>query len=310
MHSGNDISDAEVVVTVDDTAAPISETAECTRESLLKPPDWRYQEAIGYLGKMRRGVLPTMPSDPVVQYVIRGLKGSDTSGSDLESAEGRLSFLQAYWPVLSTVLCLGTFMRHSAMTSQIEVCLIKGWDHEMASTAGCPVGREIYDLYSSVFFDLTGTRAVHAWMQDYLFEPERYNSNPARLRSLLMAYHGSGTSGMNAMVTGCLTRDENGMLKQLMKNERQKALFDYIVKHTKLDPQTYTTLMETALKNMTEHDFQEHMKDRDDAGTGSIEELATNLETAIKVYSQEEVANYNQAGVDFSNQYTQSLIER
>lgn len=310
----NNIQDAEVVISVDSTAAPVEERAVCTRESLLQPPDWRYQEAVSFLKHEKEGETDILPSDPIVQYVIRGLKGLSgvlpaRNASRKVSSSRISSFMRVYWPTLTEVLELGTFMSHSAIVSQVNVGLIKGWDWEMAQEAGCPVKKEVYDLYASVFMDLTGVRAVHAWMQDFLFEPERYGQNRDMLRARLMAFHGSGTAGMDAAITGYLTTDERSMLKQLMKNERQKMLFDYVVKHTSLDPVTYSTLMETALKSMTEHDFQEHMKDRDDAGTGSLEELGIGLENVIRVYSQTEVANYNKAGVDFSNQYTQSLIE-
>jgi hypothetical protein len=87
-------------------------------------------------------------------------------------------------------------------------------------------------------------------------------------------------------------------------------LFDYMVKHTRMTQETYAMLMEAALKSMTERDFQEHMRDRDEAGSGSLEDLATGIEQGIRAYSQQEIEGVDQNGLDFTNQYTQFITHK
>ena len=45
--------------------------AICMRESLLQPPDWRYQQAAAYVRDEAQGKHPSIPDDPVVQLTIR-----------------------------------------------------------------------------------------------------------------------------------------------------------------------------------------------------------------------------------------------
>lgn len=292
---------------LDTCEAPAALAPRCTRDSLLKPPDWRYQAASQYLADLRAGVSPVIPADPVVQLLIRGLRG--LSGSPGKGARAGMPerYLRKCWPVMFETLAYGMFSRRSAVAAMLDTCLIKGWTHEEAQMAGCPVGAEVYELYGKAFFDLSGVRAVHCWIQDFLFEPERYSENTSLLRARLLAYFGDGGSGVSTAVSGMLSAAESDAMKRLIANERQKKLFDYVVKKTNLPPDVYAGIMETAIKSMTEHDFQERMKDREDAGSSSMEELAVGMEEGIRAYSQHDHQPYEDVGLDFVNQYTRTL---
>lgn len=296
----------ELMAQLEETEAPATKTEPVTRDSLLKPPDWRYQAACQYISDMESGNNPTVPSDPVVQYAIRGIVGMHLNPSG-KSGKGSQRFVKKFWPDLFETLWRGTVDRLSAVTTTLEIGLMKGWTWDQARYAGCPVNRFIYALYEKLFFDLTGVKTVNAWIQDYLFEPERYNGNTALLRARVMAYFGSGTSGMNASITGQLSKEEDSLVKTLIKNERQKKVFDYVIKFTHMEPELYANVMETALKGMTDRDFQEHMKDREDAGSSSLEELAEHMEAGIRAFSQQELAKAGTDGLDFVNQYTKAI---
>lgn len=295
----------EAVEIIEQTAAPAPCELEplCTREMLTRPPDWRYQEARQFLSDAKHGVSPVIPSDIVVQYVIRALAANSKS-----PMHRRMLFNM--WPVMEEVLYYGTVARRSALAAELDTCLVKGWDHAKAASEGCPFRRETYDLYAKVFFDLSGVRAIHAWIHDFLFEPERYAPHQTLLRARLMAYFGPGGSGRSTAVAGMLPKDESDIMKKLIANERQKQIFDYMLKHTKMDPETYATLMETAVKSLSEHEFQEHMRDREDAGSSSLEELAEGIEEGVRAYSQQELEQKSAEGLDFSNKYTQTIIDK
>lgn len=272
------------------------------RPRLLAPPDWRYQEARAFVSEARRGQNPTVPSDPLVQLVVRALRcGVQKDGG----ATNKL--MHKCWPLVAETLDLGLIQRRSAIAATIEVCLIKGWSHAEARKAGCPVGSEVYKLYEAIFFDLGQMRTVAAWLQDFLIEPERYSGNSTLLRARLLACYGQGDAGISAAVTGVATSDEEETMKKLSKTERQKRLFDYVTKYTRMEPEVYASVMETALKTMNDHDFQERMKDREDAGSSSLEELAAGLEEGVRAYSQSELEKFHADGIDFVNQYTKAL---
>ena len=74
------------VLDVNTCQPPAQVESLVTRDSLLKPPDWRYQAASQYLSDKRNGQVPTMPSDPVVQYLIRGMCGMNSSTLSLKIA--------------------------------------------------------------------------------------------------------------------------------------------------------------------------------------------------------------------------------
>ena len=100
------------------------------------------------------------------------------------------------------------------------------------------------------------------------------------------------------------------MMKTIANNEQLKRIFEYIVRATDMDNVDYVTIMESAVKSMTEKDFQEHMRDRDEAGSSSLGELAEHLEEGIRAYSQKELESFNENGLDFVNQYTPVIIRK
>ena len=276
---------------------------ENTREVFLSPPDWRYQQAFQYLEDERHNSTPTIPTDPLVLLAIRALRA-------FRRVPNRL-FMDALWNTTEEVIRLGTTMRHSAIVAEMESHIIAGHrGKDLIKLYNCPIPAKVYDLYSRLFFDLDGITAVNAWIHDFLFEPERYNKNQTLLRARLLAYYKDAPSGAKSAILGIEDKDTIRLLKQIGTNERQKSVFDYMVKHTKMDQETYVVLMEAALKSMTERDFQEHMRDRDEAGSGSLEDLATGIEQGIRSYSQPEIENADQNGLDFTNQYTQFITHK
>lgn len=290
--------------------APADLRAPCTRDVFRRPPDWRCQEACQYLSEERNRETPTIPTDIIVQYAIRALRAyaPHMSGGSKKFLEKHVKkYVMNLWPVMDEVLYYGVYARRSSVSAELDTCIIKGFDYKTARIAGCPLCRASYDLYQALFFDLSGVRAVHAWINDFLFEPEKYTENTTLLRSRLLAYYGASTTGIGASVTGTLTEQDEAVMRRIVKNERQKKLFDYIVKTTNLDAVTYAEIMEAAVKSMSEHDFQEHMKDREDAGSESLEDLAVDMEKGIRAFSQHELEACDKTGLDFINQYTQAL---
>lgn len=297
-------SDAVMPEVMDTSDSPASLPSLCTRANLLDPPDWRYRGALQYLADERAGESPTAPTDAVVQYAVRALRAF--GGTGRSDAYAR-RYMQGLWPVMSTVLYYGVVARHSTVSADMDTCLIKGWTHAQARMAGCPFEQPEYDLYAKLFFDLSGIRAVHSWINDHIFEPERHAQNSTLLRSRILAYNGQGQTGMGIAVIGAMPGDSDEVIRSIMSNERQKRLFDYVLKSTRLPAELYAGIMEAALKSMTEHDFQTRMAERADPGSGSLEELALNLEEGIRAYSRQELQEYDELGLDFVNQYTKTF---
>ena len=276
-------------------------TPKCTREFFLKAPDWRYQEAMSYLNSERSGTTPSIPTDPLVQYTIRILRAYLNSNTR--------RFLIQLEPEAASVLYLGIDAKHSAMTAELETLIMHGYDITNEEASALYYNRKtIYNLYSGIFMDLSGIQAVHSWMHDFLFEPEMYSEDSKLLRARILSYYGSAVLGKQSVLLGYDISEYEDIIKKIGKNERQKKLFDYMITKTSIDRTNYVMLMEAAIKTMTDRDFQEHMKDRDDAGSATLAELASNLEQGIRMYSQKELDNINKLGLDFVNQYTNTMI--
>jgi len=109
---------------------------------------------------------------------------------------------------------------------------------------------------------------------------------------------------MKVAVTGMESKEAENMLRQIMQTDRQKAIFDYVIAASDMDKMDYALLMEAALKSMTERDFQEHMRDRLEAGSDSLVDLAANIAEGVRAFSQSEMEHFNQNGVDPVNGYT------
>ena len=202
-------------------------------------------------------------------------------------------------------------MKRSAIVAEIEANLLHGTTAEELAEQGFYVPPTVYALYSKLFFDLSGITAIHAWINDFLFEPERHQRNSTLLRGRLAAYYLGVDKTAEATVTGMpLSNDVKELLKSVGNSERQKKVFDYMVKETRLNNETYVALMETAVKSMTERDFQEHMRDREDAGSSSLEDLAKNLEQGIRAFSQQELAQADVNGLDFNNQFVAGILRK
>jgi hypothetical protein len=291
-----------VEVVIDNNIAPVDKTPSCTREQLLRAPDWRYQTAIQYLQEEKAGRAATIPSDIVVQFAIRVLRAH-------KHPENRC-YVDSLWPDISEVIRLGTTARHTAIVAEIEACLIAGRTVRDIIEEDFYVKPIVYELYSKLFFDLSGIIAIHSWFNDFLFSPEKYQSNTTLLRARLLAYYGGAKAGSSSAVLGMTTPETEGLLKKISSSERQKKVFDYLTKAVNMDNETYVAIMEAAVKSMSDRDFQEKMRDRDDAGSGSLEELAEGLEQGIKAFSQTDIANSSKLGLDFDNQYTTVILRK
>ena len=276
---------------------------EMTREVFLSPPDWRYTTAVQYLEDERCGKTPSIPTDPMVLFTIRALRA-------YRNLPNRL-VMDTLWKDVAETLRLGISMRRSAIVAEMEAHLIAGHAADrLAKDFSCMIPPMMYELYNKIFFDLSGIIAVHSWVHTFLFSPERYFNDQTLLRARLLAYYQSAEKGSRAAIFGPPDSSTASFLKKIGTNERQKELFDYMVKHTKLPLEIYATTMETALKSMTERDFQEHMRDRDEAGSESLEALAKGIESGIRAFSQTELANPDVSGQDFTNQFTAILTKK
>ncbi len=301
MAIDDDILDVEVEILDPVTDTPLAQQdAKFTRRSLLLAPDWRYQDAVEYLAAEREGRAVTLPSDPLVQFTIRALRAHRKQDTN--------SFLMQLWPDMYTVLYYGTVAQHSAMVSDMETFLLHDRTPSDIINAGLPCGPVIYELYGKIFFDLSGAIAVHSWINDFLFEPERYKEHTGRLRSRLLAYYGSVEVGMKSSITAASSTEADNLMKRLMGNERNKKIFDYVLKHSQLKGIEYAMLMESALKGMTDREFAEHMKDRADAGSSSLESLAENLEEGIRAFTAHEMDRAGDSSMDFVNRYTTVIL--
>lgn len=285
-----DIPNDAVVIT--DAIAPCEKTPICTREFFLRPPDWRYQQALKYLDTEKHGELPVIPTDPLVQFVVRILRAMGNGYNK--------QYVLSMWPDACAAIHLGTQGKHSAITAEIESYIITGKADEY------PISKSVLEFYNKIFFDISGITAIHSWIHDFLIAPEQHSANSMLLRARLMAYYGNITGA--DLYMGTLSADTKKRMKEIGDSERQRRLFDYMTKITRIDNVNYMLLMEAAVKSMTERDFQEHMKDRDEAGSSSLEELAEHLEQGIRAFSQQELEKVSETGLDFVNQYTAAIL--
>ena len=292
-------SDVEIL---EGPVVPAEKTPSNTREFFLRPPDWRYPAAVKYLNDELHGITPTIPTDIHVQYAVRVLRAFNQPATRI--------YMDVLCPDAVETITLGVIMKHSAITADIESCIISGSTTEELELDGFYIRPVVFDLYAKLFCDLSGITAVHAWIHDFLLEPERHSENTTLLKARLMAYYGGKNMGGTAAVTGFIDNETQQLMKQITATEQQKRIFEYVVRATDMRAEDYVAVMEGAVKSMTEKDFQEKMRDREEAGSSSLEELAGHLEEGIRAYSQKELEAINSSGLDFVNQYTPVIIRK
>lgn len=282
---------------------PAERSPEFTRQDFLRPPDWRYQAAVAYLDDIEAGRSPQIPTDACVQYAIRAIKAFRHPGSR--------ELVRQCWDSIYKVLYLGTVASDSAITAEVESLLIHGADVDDPEVKVLPFSTDVYRLYAMLFFDLSGVIAIHTWMHDYLFGPQHVRGSfNTKLRTRLLAYYGGRTASQSSGVLGAVPPDALALMKTMMSNERQRKLFEYMMHKLKLNDTDYAMLMEAAVKDMTTREFQEHMKDREEAGSDTIESVADGLETAIRAFTQPELSDVDKNGLDFDNRYIKHILRK
>lgn len=297
-----DAPEAEILEIAELELAPAERTPKATRESFIKPPDWRYQEAVAFIESKRKGSFAPIPTDPIVQLTIRALEG-------LRSEHTR-QYVEELWPDLYEALVLGTVAHNSSLAAEIEAHIIAG-DSAWSIGAGIfGLRSQTYVLYRDIFFDLSGIQAVHSWIEYHLFEPARAAGKRTILRSRMMAYYGNKELAKRAAVTGGVDDQCINMMRKLIRGERMRRVFDYMTTHTSLSSEQYAEVMESTLKVMNDQEFQEHMRDRTEAGSTTLAEFAEHLEEGIRAYSQQELKQTDESGLDFVNQYTATILNK
>lgn len=294
------IVDAELVG--EPTPPPATETPSNTREFFLRPPDWRYQEARKYLDDEWGGFVPPIPTDVFVQFAVRGLRA-------MRNPRTR-DLLMAKNYKLAAALCCGTTAKGSSISAEMDALIIGGYTRDTLYKATTRIDKDLFELYRMLFFDLTGITAIHSWINHFLFEPERYAGSPLSLRARLLAYYSSVQDGMDAASMQPLSRDAQECMKRLMENERLKKVFEYVVKEAKLEPEKYAEIMESAIKTASDRAFVEKMKEREEHGSASLEELAVGLEEGIRAFSITELeeSKNDKIGLDFDNKYIGAIL--
>lgn len=290
------------MVEVAELLAPCEKTPKVTREFFLNPPDWRYQEASRYIHDEDHDRVPEAPTDASVLTAIRVLKA-------LREPEKR-NYLYRLQPQLSEAFYLGIHAKDSPLTAEMEAYLIHGYTARRASEdSGC-INQRIYSAYAKFFFDLSGITAAHAWLDHFLFEPGRYSGSSKGLRNRILAYFGNLNTARETLVTGGASKESQELMKKIINNERLKRVFDYMVSKVSLDQEHYADIMEATMKGMSDREFQEHMRDREEAGSASLAEFAEHLEEGIRAYSQSELEKPDDTGLDFVNQYKAVILKK
>ena len=274
-----------------------------SRENFMKGPDWRYRQAVACLDDREEGKVPQVPSDPCVQYMVRAIHAYRNTDSR--------ALMGQEWDSVYKVIHLGVEAPTSSITQETESLLIHGAEADDPEVKLLPFSSAVYNLYGKVFFDLSGIKAIHSWMHDYLFggsTPSR-NSFTAALRTRLLAYYGNRDVRKELAFSGRASGNALALMRTMASNERQKRLFDYVMSKMDLNDSDYAVLMEATLKDTASREFQEHMKDREDAGSSSLEDIANGLEAGIRSFSQTELQATSSAGLDFVNQFTKVILK-
>lgn len=273
------------------------------RDSFLRPPDWRYLEARDYLREEQAGRKGLPPKDAVVQFLIRLLRG-------LSNPSTR-SVIQLKWRDAADIIHIGTAARESSFSQELENHIINGLSaKEAEQRMGCAwFTASHYNMFRDFFFDLSGICAITAWVNHHLFNPAIRNKQGDLLRNRLLAYC-EGSDAATAALSPLYDSSHSDLLNLFARNARQKKIFDYLVQSTRLAPEIYAGMMETAYKDITTREFQERIKDKETAGESSLQELARDLSEGVRRFTLDEQQDYDQFGLAYANNYTSIILDK
>ena len=284
--------------------APFKRSPEFSRDSFLRPPDWRWQEAKQLVRAQLTGTSFTSQSDPIILYAARIQKACRNTAAR--------KFIQLKMPDAWQIFTLGTFDNSSQLRAQVQACFIYGLTPQKTAQKLKWITPIQAHLYKDLFCDLQGVQAISGWFEQMLLQPARTAKSMNLFRARALAHYHSLEAALHSLRFGNCGKSAKEAMDAMWRNFRNTQVFDYIAKQLNVPIQIYTQMMEQAVKNREDQAFMLQAK-QGGSQSEAVVAAAQVLNTSIRGFSQAQLQLTTQAekaGIDFSAQYMQYIIQK
>ena len=282
-------------------SAPFKKDPLFNRESFLRTPDWRWQEAKKIILQKNTGIANVSKADRIVLFAAR------LQQAFLNPATRQ--FIKHKMPDAWHVIQLGTADQSSALRAQLQACIISGLQPQKIQQKLHWISAIQATLYRDLFCDLSQVQGIPSWFQQMMLQPIRRQSSTILFRARAIAYYHSLDAAIKSIRFGMSGSVAREVMDRMWRDQRNKQVFDYFVKQTKIPIQVYVNNMQQAIKGRQDRDFIRESR-QGQAEDTTIIQISKMLQSSVRGFTQAQTRLDTQkakAGIDFSTEYTQHI---
>lgn len=286
---------------VSNKKAPFNQSPEFTRDSFLRPPDWRWQEAKKLVHSQVTSTPCVQSEDPLVIYVARIQKACLVPQTR--------EYIRVKMPDIWQVFSLGNMDNSSQLRASLQACIISGLSHKQISQKLKWISEVQVKLYSDLFCDLTGVQGISEWFEQMLLQPARQHKSMNLFRARALAHYHSLEAALHSLRFGNAGKSAKTAMQAMWREARNTQLFDYMAKNLNVPIQVYVQSMEIALKNRQEHAFILQNKEGAQSNE-SIAAITAGLDNSIRSFTQAEISQNSNEGQDPASTYIKTITSK
>lgn len=283
--------------------APFQRQAQFSRDSFLRVPDWRWQQARLINNAKISGLTRPQPSDTKVIFAAR----LQRAFKDPKKRQ----FIQLKMNSVYQICTLGTADNNAPLKCQLQACLICGLDSNAVNKKLKWITPTQVDLYKDLFFDLSGVQGLSGWFQQMLLIPAKNQKNSTLFRVRALAHYHSMDAALKSIRFGKSGKVAKQAMAQMWKDQRNKRIFDYMAKNLNVPVQVYTNIMQQAIQSVQNRDFTLQLKGQNSQTSAALQ-YANTIQKGIRGFTQAQINASNQAyksGVDDTTKYIKMITQ-
>lgn len=284
--------------------AAFQKSPQYQRDSFLKSPDWRWQQARIIINSKVSGLARRQPTDAKVLFAVKLQKA-------LKNPKKR-QFIQYKMPRVFDICKLGSTELNAPLRCQLEACIIADMDDDQIVQKLKWVDSTQIKLYKDLFFDLSGIKGLSGWFQQHLLVPIKGQKGGALFRARAIAYYFTAEAAIKSLRFGKSGKAAKQAMAQMWKDQRSKKIFDYMAKNLNVPIQVYTNMMQSAIQSIQNRDFTLQLKGQGSQASSALQ-YANAIQKGIRGFTQEQINSagdsYKQ-GIDQANKYIQSILQQ
>lgn len=274
------------------------------RDSFLKSPAWRWQQARIIINSKISGIVKRQPTDTKVLFAIRLQKA-------LKDPKKR-QFIQYKLPRVFDICKLGSTELNAPLRCQLQSCIIADLSDQQIVQKLKWIDISQIKLYKDLFFDLSGIRGLSGWFQQHLLVPIKGEKGGALFRARAIAYYYTAQAAIKSLRFGKSGKAAKQAMAQMWKDQRNKKIFDYMAKNLNVPVQVYTNMMQSAIQSIQNRDFTLQLKGQGSQASTALQ-YANAIQKGIRGFTQQQInasgTQYRQ-GIDNANKYIQNILQQ